>query len=202
MTLEEAKNFYFKCMCIDYNMFNSNVEKYHELLQISTKEIRKEWEIEYIDSRINLIYTDKNDAAHHFRNASLLLARRDMKLKNLAERIVEVYETCPFEDNFSKLMVAEGLFDEPTRPWGNGMTALYYYYDCAEEIKNATDRIYSQLSFDADSMKLIYEKYPSIKGFLTYEKISARASKIAINSEIAYAYLHSDKYQEDLKKHK
>ena len=57
MTTQEAKEFYFKCACIDYNMFNSNEEKYHEVLKCSNVEIRKEWRKEYIGNRIDLIYT-------------------------------------------------------------------------------------------------------------------------------------------------
>lgn len=200
MEIQEAKEFFYKCNCIDYNMFNANEKLYHEVLSCSTKEQREQWAIEFVEYKADLVYTDPEDGANHFRTACLLLSRRDMRYKKGAEKLVKIYEEAPFLDKFDKLIVAEGVVGNSHAPWGNGFTAMCYYDDYANRLKIANDNIYSKLEFDERDIEEIHRKLPNMSSFLTKEKITQRANKIKEGCEIAYSYMYSDKYIEDKKK--
>lgn len=197
MTIQEAKEFYFKCMCIDYNMFNSNVEKYHDVLSCSTKDMRLEWKLEYIQSRIDLIHTDVDDAPHHFRNARLLLSSRDNRMTDLARQIVEVYEECPFMDELSKLIVAEGIYDDIKTTWYSGFSTICFYGDYSDRLKEATYKYYINLHFDENVLEEICKKIPGFRNVVNLEKLIKRADVIKEACDNAYAYIHSEKFEED-----
>ncbi|MCQ2521585.1 MAG: hypothetical protein MJ105_04325 [Lachnospiraceae bacterium] len=198
MTIQEAKEFYFKCMCIDYNMFNSNVEKYHDVLRCSTIEMRDEWKIEYIGNRAELVYTDVENASHHFRNACLLLCKRDPRMRDLAKRIVEIFEECPFQDDLSKLIVKEGICDEKSKPWYSGFSTICFYGEYAERLKNAIDDKYSKLFSDEQKFNDFCEKSPLIgNGIVSKDSLLRRAKESSVVADFLYEYMKSDKFMED-----
>lgn len=198
MTIIEAKEFYFKCMCIDYNMFNSNEEKYHDVLRCSTKEMRDEWKIEYIENRAELVYTDVENASHHFRNAFLLLCKRDVKMEYLAEKIVDIFEDCPFQDDLSKLIVAEGICDDKSKPWYSGFSTVCFYGNYAERLKNAIDDKYSKLFIDEQRFNDFCEKSPLIgNGIVSKDSLLRRAKEISVAANILYEYVKSSNFIED-----
>jgi len=106
---------------------------------------------------------------------------------------IQIFEECPFPDDFAKLMVMESIVGNSyTDGWGSGYSILCFYDDYSERIRMASEQ-YLNIVFD----KPVPEYYKSAC-HLPIEVINNRAQKVKTLNPERFNYVHSDEFRKKI----
>ena len=187
MTLEEAKQLYFKYGCSFYNLSRDDNDAVNEIAKIASVEQRENWNIEYMDLKLSHI-SDSKDSGTIFISVLSLLKNRNSSYKRQAEELIKIYKECPFTDDVQKLLVAEEMFGGNQSNYHSGCAVLCFYGDFIEDINEASYK-YQNLSF-TDGAEIYSFSYSP-------DELNERAKKLMGRPEILYKYIRSDEFIKD-----
>ena len=190
MTIQEAKEFYFRCLCSDYNMFNADEAKYAEFNNLIDPDTKKKFFLEYMDVLLKRVYDEPEKSAFSFNNVLTKLGKRASEFKPYAKSVVQIFEECPFPDNFAKLMVMESIVGSGyIDGWGSGYSILCFYDDYSERIWQASKQ-YIDIAFDQP----VPEYYKSAC-LIPVEVMNDRAKKVRALNDERFNYVRSDEFR-------
>ncbi len=190
MTIQEAKDFFFQNLCSDYNMFNTNAVKYSAFQNLVDPDMKSQFCMEYMEVLSKRIYEEPEKSAFSFDTLLSKLGKRDKKYESYAERAVQIFEDCPFMDDFAKLMVMESMTGSALADgWGSGYSILCFYGDYAKRIRVASEQ-YMNIAFD----KPVPDYYKSAC-HIPIEVMNHRADEVKTMNAERFAYVCSDEFK-------